>query len=106
MPHLGLISLLVALAVLASMAALAVRGLAAWKDSRRVLRRVNTESEMIVAGLEDMQRRVDRLNSSNARLEGARAQLDRSLAAARLLFAATGDARSALKWLRFLAHSR
>jgi hypothetical protein len=58
---------------------------------------------MIVAGLEDMQLKVERLNDSNARLEQARTSLDRSLAAARVLFVATGDARSAWRWLRLAA---
>jgi len=77
-------------------------GLRAWRAFRDVRRAVGEGILDVLHGVTRAERRAARLGESATRVMQARDQLEESLAAARVMAAAAGDARSLLRVLGFL----
>jgi hypothetical protein len=82
------------LAVVGSAAFAAVRGLRAWHTFRRFRRRVLEGVEDVTRRVAGIERRLGAANASAARLQRAQAELQESLATARVLSAALADVRA------------
>ena len=95
LPWLGLGIFLVA--VIAGAVVAGVRGLAAYRGMRSFQRRLNVavaETQRLIDGIEP---RVAKATATAARLEEARAQLERSVATAKVLADAFGEALALVK---------
>ena len=91
--------------VLASVcgAAFAVtHGLSTWRALRRLQRTAGGGLIEVGRGLEGAEARLSQAGESAARLDRARARLSESIATFKVLMAAAGDARNALRVLAFL----
>jgi hypothetical protein len=80
----------------------ALRGLRAWRALRSFQGATADGLVELTRGVEGAEQRLARAEASAARLERARRRLRQSVAAAALLAASAGDARSALRLLGFL----
>jgi len=83
-------------AVVASAAFAAVRGLRAWRTFRRFRRRATEGLEEVTRRVAGIERRLGATNASAARLQRAQADLQESLATARVLSAALADVRASV----------
>src|SRR5205823_5681287 len=79
-----------------------LRGLRAWRTFRSLRRSIGAGLVEVTARVAGMEARLAQATASAARLERAQRQLQDSLATARLLAAAAGDARGALRVLSLL----
>jgi L-alanine-DL-glutamate epimerase-like enolase superfamily enzyme len=79
------------------------RGLRAWRDFRRFRRRALEPLVGLTERLETTERRLAAAGATAVRLDGARASLERSLAQARVLADAAGEARVLVDQVRGFA---
>ena len=82
------------LAVIGSAAFAVARGLRAWRTFRRFRRRVFEGLEDVARRVTGIERRLGAANASAARLQRAQAELQESVATARVLAAAVADVRA------------
>ena len=100
MPAYAWASLAVLIVAAAGGAAVAVAsGLDSWRIFRSAQRRFEHDLDGLLAALAGMERRLDRVSRSTARLESARGELQESIAVARVIAASAGDVRTALRVL-------
>jgi hypothetical protein len=79
--------------VLGGLGLAAVRGLAAWRSFRRFRRRFRDAMSGLPHRIETTERRLALAGETAARLDRARAELERSLATARVLADAASEAK-------------
>ena len=100
----GLVVFFVALG--AGIALAAVRGLAAWRALKRFRRTVLAGMDELNRRVVALQKRADTLPAKAERLEEARASLEQSLAEARVIANAFGEAAAMVRAARILVGLR
>lgn len=93
-------------AVIGSAAFAAARALRAWRTFRRFRRRVFEGLEDVTRRVAGIERRLGAANASAARLQRAQAELQESLATARVLSAAVADVRATVSRITGLIPSK
>ena len=92
--------------VLGSLAFAATRGLGVWRTYKRFRRRVVDGQAELLRGVAAIERRMGAANESAIRLQRAQAELQESLATARLLSGAVGEVRATVGRLTGLVPSK
>jgi len=83
-----------------------VRGLETWRVFRRFRRRFGDGTAGMLTRLETLERRMARASATGERLDGAMAELNRSLAKARVLTGAAGETKELVDRMRGLVSGR
>ncbi len=89
-------------ALAAGLTSAALNGFRAWRAFRHARRALGRGVDGLMHGIAAAESRLGRAEDAAARLERARRQLQKSLAAGAVIAAAAGDARAALRVLGFL----